>query len=1201
MKKARLILTYLMLFTLLFSLSHAQAQTKKVLFQGFWWDYENSNYPNGWANYITELAPRLNAMGIDAIWIPPSIKNQNFGAPGVGYAPFDHYDLGDKFQKTSAGTRLGTKDELLRMIAVLHANGIEVVQDIVPNHVIGAGSDSGAGGTDPAAQNDQFKNFRYSCYSTPAVNQTAADYLARAGRFPKNHQNFHPNIAGHNCSSGDICSAFFGPDVCYLNGAYGQSSNATYNPAQYPDYMQNETRNWLIWYKKQTGFDGVRMDAVKHYDFGASEDFLFNLQYNAGFASGGEEMFAVGEYVGGTADVDGWYSAVQGRAGVFDFNLRAFDGSGGLYNMVYGFGNYNMASLPGAQQTAANRINGTVHKTVPFINNHDTFRPQLNSSGNYIGWNTSDELSAHIEPNEPRLATAYAVIMAMDGNPQIFFEDLFDIGYNGNRYSHVPSSSAGLPTRDDIVNLIQCHQKLNFKDGAYKVRSAEAGLFTVTGSTADHLVIERSGQAVIGITDNWDTVQEVFVDTDFPQGTVLMDYSGANGLVTYTVPADQRVRIITQPVNPALNAAGRHGYSVWAPVPGNSPFGSTSAMYAYLASYSLSPITTTQEWEMADDLGDNNCSSLMQGGALPAGSTNQRVVGRIFTEIGNAVTYEVFSDLGENIVIVFYDNDGNELHTDTGGNGMSGSFTAGYTGWINMKIRNATTANGKQTCYVKITYDGPTSVNTGAYTTAMTKSIWTGNGNDSDITNCQNWEQGKIPDATTDIIIPAYSSPAPVITGTLLANNIVIEAGTSLEINGTLEVHGDFTNNGTLNGCGTVKFAGNNMQTATGSTTFCILEVDNSNNVTLSGENTVTQELRFTNGKYLLDGANLIIRPAATVTGYDTNRYVETSSNASATGFLIRSAGSSDGNVVFPVGNELYNPVTLNNGGSTRNFFVRIFDGVLANGTSGANIEAGAEVGKSWVIEADGTGVDVQVQLQWDGSQEGAGFNRNQAAVVKNNGADWVPQSSSAVIGSNPYTITANDITSFSSFAVFSGILPVELLYFTATKSGQYARLSWTTASEINNQGFYIEKSNDGVQFVTIGFIDGSGNSFGKQDYQYIDRDFKENSYYRLLQVDFDGKTAYSQLAFLAKDKDSGAFTIAPNPFADKFSILANNNFDTNSELTYRLTTLDGKIIAEGRDQLGNIENIVNRQLMNRNTGVYWLVLNDELLQLLKD
>src|SRR5690606_15196205 len=124
-----------------------------------------------------------------AVWIPPTIKNLSFGSePGVGYAPFDNYDLGDKFQKGLTTTRLGTKDELLRMVAVLHANGIEVIQDIVPNHLIGAGSNTGAGGSDPTSTNDKYTNFRYVCYKTPATDESEKDYLNRQGRFPKNYE-----------------------------------------------------------------------------------------------------------------------------------------------------------------------------------------------------------------------------------------------------------------------------------------------------------------------------------------------------------------------------------------------------------------------------------------------------------------------------------------------------------------------------------------------------------------------------------------------------------------------------------------------------------------------------------------------------------------------------------------------------------------------------------------------------------------------------------------------------------------------------------------------------------------------------------------------------------------------------------------------------------------------------------------------------
>jgi hypothetical protein len=72
--------------------SIAQQRVKKVIFQGFWWDNWNNNFRFKWADYLTELAPRLKALGVDAIWIPPNLKNDGPGS--VGYSPFDHYDFG---------------------------------------------------------------------------------------------------------------------------------------------------------------------------------------------------------------------------------------------------------------------------------------------------------------------------------------------------------------------------------------------------------------------------------------------------------------------------------------------------------------------------------------------------------------------------------------------------------------------------------------------------------------------------------------------------------------------------------------------------------------------------------------------------------------------------------------------------------------------------------------------------------------------------------------------------------------------------------------------------------------------------------------------------------------------------------------------------------------------------------------------------
>src|ERR1044072_9147067 len=107
----RLLLTSLLTFCFAFFTPAQNPWNGKVILEGFWWDYRNNNYPDGWSNYLADLAPRLRNLGIDAVWIPPCIKNANPGK--VGYSPFDQYDLGDKFQKGNLKTRLGNKDELL--------------------------------------------------------------------------------------------------------------------------------------------------------------------------------------------------------------------------------------------------------------------------------------------------------------------------------------------------------------------------------------------------------------------------------------------------------------------------------------------------------------------------------------------------------------------------------------------------------------------------------------------------------------------------------------------------------------------------------------------------------------------------------------------------------------------------------------------------------------------------------------------------------------------------------------------------------------------------------------------------------------------------------------------------------------------------------------------------------------------------------
>lgn len=108
--------------------------------------------------------------------------------------------------------------------------------------------------------------------------------------------------------------------------------------------------------------------------------------------------------------------------------------------------------------------------------------------------------------------------------------------------------------------------------------------------------------------------------------------------------------------------------------------------------------------------------------------------------------------------------------------------------------------------------------------------------------------------------------------------------------------------------------------------------------------------------------------------------------------------------------------------------------------------------------------------------------------------------------------------------------LPITLLYFTARADGKRSLLNWETATEINNDRFEIERSSDGVMFNKIGQVAGAGNSTDHISYQWYDNDpLKGNNYYRLRQVDIDGKFTHSPVR-LVNFKDGSYFIILNNP-----------------------------------------------------------------------
>ncbi|MEM6337829.1 MAG: T9SS type A sorting domain-containing protein, partial [Bacteroidota bacterium] len=111
--------------------------------------------------------------------------------------------------------------------------------------------------------------------------------------------------------------------------------------------------------------------------------------------------------------------------------------------------------------------------------------------------------------------------------------------------------------------------------------------------------------------------------------------------------------------------------------------------------------------------------------------------------------------------------------------------------------------------------------------------------------------------------------------------------------------------------------------------------------------------------------------------------------------------------------------------------------------------------------------------------------------------------------------------------------LPVEYTAFTATAIDQDVLLAWTTGTEVDNAGFFVEQLQDG-RFIELGFVEGVGNSVEAVDYRYTISDLLPGTHtFRLKQVDFNGEFAYSAEVEATVEVPGGYLITEayPNPF----------------------------------------------------------------------
>jgi hypothetical protein len=204
------------------------------------------------------------------------------------------------------------------------------------------------------------------------------------------------------------------------------------------------------------------------------------------------------------------------------------------------------------------------------------------------------------------------------------------------------------------------------------------------------------------------------------------------------------------------------------------------------------------------------------------------------------------------------------------------------------------------------------------------------------------------------------------------------------------------------------------------------------------------------------------------------------------------------------------------------------------------------------------------------------------------------------IVGLN--TDIDNDIRSASFYymgadEVTSSPLPVKLLQFTGISLNDDAKLNWATANETNNKGFFVERSLDGKLFETVKFVDGAGNSNRLINYQMIDKNAFAPAnvnvlYYRLKQLDFDGKFNYSSIVKIVKteSKISDNVKMYPNPFTNEINV----SFVSASNQTATIEILDiqGKLIQTNSvNVFAGFNNLAINNLNVLNNGFYFVRL----------
>lgn len=174
------------------------------------------------------------------------------------------------------------------------------------------------------------------------------------------------------------------------------------------------------------------------------------------------------------------------------------------------------------------------------------------------------------------------------------------------------------------------------------------------------------------------------------------------------------------------------------------------------------------------------------------------------------------------------------------------------------------------------------------------------------------------------------------------------------------------------------------------------------------------------------------------------------------------------------------------------------------------------------------------------------------------------------------------------------GPLPVNFLSLNAAVKGGGVAINWNTSFESNNRYFDVEKSLDGNNWTTINSVNGSGNSSVVKTYSSYDaKPIAGNNYYRIRQVDTDGRFKFSDVAKVKVVIEKTGISVVANPFVN--NIVVDFLSPINQNLSVRIMDISGKVLGAEKWKITKGSSRMNYSNVNNlQKGMYIFTVTDE-------